>query len=228
MAGMATAMMDQREFMKLKKEECWEAYRALGGQIESLLAKDDATQKTLKSLERRLETLEKFDNFFDKMEEWEEEKTQRAEKKNNVVIYGVPEVEGGNSPEIDKNIITDILLKSGITEPFFEVVAEHFRMGKEGKKLIRDGSTVNCPRLIKLKLKTHNHKRKIITSQRKALPQVPAMQGQPYSQYIRDDLTARQRKHYFDLKVERDKRNASDSTVKWKIFDGKLRKVQEN
>ena len=161
--------------------------------------------------------------LFAEMSEFEQEKKEQQEKMNNLVLYGLPEKEGGDSKDEDKQILKELLKMSEISIPFDDAVANFFRMGKQGKSIQKNGQEVKCPRLLKLQLKSEDTKKRLLKAQRYAFQKVPELHGQPFSQYFREDLTFFQRVRYGDLVKERNRKNASlaPGDGKWKIVNSR-------
>ena len=167
--------------------------------------------------------------LFAQMSEYEEEKKEKMEKETNLVLYGLPEKEGGESKDHDKQILQELLKMSEISAPFDDCVAEFFRMGKQGKSIQKNGQEIKCPRLLKLRLKSVQTKKRLLKAQRNAFEKVPELHGQPFSQYFREDLTFLERVHYGNLVKERNRKNASlkPGDGKWKIINSRTL-VQDN
>ena len=167
--------------------------------------------------------------LFAQMSEYKAEKRAKKEKENNLVLYGLPEHEGKDSKDHDKQILQELLKMSEISAPFDDSIAEFFRMGKQGKTIQKNGQEIKCPRLLKLKLKSFNTKKRLLKAQRQAFEKVPELHGQPFSQYFREDLTFLERIYYGDLVEERNRKNASlkPGDGRWKIINSRVL-VQDN
>ena len=161
--------------------------------------------------------------LFAQMSEYEEEKKAKKEKETNLVLYGLPEKEGADSKDHDKEVLQELFKMSEISGPFEDSVAEFFRMGKQGKSIEKNGQEIKCPRLLKLKLKSVATKKRLLKAQRQAFEKVPELHGQPFSQYFREDLTFMERVHYGDLVKERNRKNAAlkPGDGKWKIMNSR-------
>ena len=171
--------------------------------------------------------------LFAQMSEYETEKKAKEGKKNNLVLYGLPEKEGADSKDHDKQVLQELFKMSEISVPFDDCVVEFFRMGKQGKSIQKNGQDIQCPRLLKLKLKSFDTKKRLLKAQRQAFEKVSELHGQPFSQYFRDDLTFMQRVNYGELVKERNRKNAAlkPGDGRWKIMNNETlvqERKQEN
>ncbi len=146
----------------------------------------------------------------------EGEKQERAEKKTNFVVYGLPEPE---EDETDKEVVKSIFERSGANS---DVVMNVSRMGDK-----RDGS--KFPQLLKVKTDSFEEKMIVMRAQKIILLTIKEFQFERdmgFSRYLRDDMTLAQRKHHSELKLQRDKLNQEEDTrksgIKWKIINYQL------
>ncbi len=143
-----------------------------------------------------------------------EHKEEKEEKKNNLVIYGLPESE---NPDIkvrqaeDREAVDSIIEKSGLD---VSVISEVFRMPK------RTGS--KFPALVKVKLNSREAKKAVMSNQKEVIAQTPQMESGKgkFSQYFRHDLTYRERQYYSGLVKQRNDKNANlrPGEPKWKVY----------
>lgn len=252
------SLLSPDEFAKLDEKGKWEAYMKIVHALVENQAKTAEIQKSfmadmlqmraefkaeiselketinqLKSQQTNTEECKDLDLEFQimmAMNTMKDEPKKQEEKRNNLVIYGLPEIDNNQDEkaqqEADKKLISEIIEKSGQNVSYDDAVVSHFRMGQAGKVLERNGTKLQCPRLLKLRLKSSETRDHLLKKQKEFLPAVPAMRGKNYSQYIREDLTAFQRRLHGKMVEERNKRNAklAPGQPRWKIYDGGLSK----
>ena len=235
-------ILPPEEFAKLDDKGKYDAYMTMATsfltEMRQMRAEFKAEIAELKETVQQLKNQTTTDLQFEimmAMNSMKDEPKKQEEKQKNLVIYGLPEdaQDPKAQQEADKELVAEILQKSGCGGSYDDTVASHFRMGAAGKILVKNGQNIQCPRLLKLKLKSEETRDFLLKKQKEFLPSVPAMQGKNYSQYIREDLTEFQRRLYGKMVDERNKRNAKlkPGDPKWTIFNGELRpprKIQNN
>lgn len=166
------------------------------------------------------------ENVVEYLVEYEREKSDQLEKKNNFVIYGLPEKEADDSAQAiaDKKVIDNIIEKSGVD--LGSVITNSFRMGKKSEKF---------PRLVKVQTNSYSAKQKIMKEQKEVIKTVVEFDAGKglYSQYFRDDLTRKQQAKHAALVQERNEKNEKDGYTKespdrWKIFNWKVSQHKKN
>ena len=225
-------MLTFEEWQKLDQQEKYSAYMSMACAFMSEIREMRAEFKSeIKKLEEKVERMENQGNRSNSnsgmdldlqimmaLNGMSEEPKKREEKKKNLVIYRLAEVEDAKDEEeqhkADKALISEMLSKSGAklsgqNVTYDDVVVKHFRMGEEEKTLTKNGKDIHCPRLVKLQLNSSDVRNHLLRKQRKFLPSITAMQGQEYSQYLREDLTPFQRRLHGKLVRERNRRNTN-------------------
>ncbi len=157
--------------------------------------------------------------YENEKEEREFEREEKAKKKNNFVVYGLPlnkESSSEQREEDDRKIIHLILEKAGHSP---DVISRFFRMrsGNDGQ-----GNSAKLPALLKVELNSEAAKKAVMRNQRIILDEIPELNRHrdEFSQYLRDDLTFKEREHYGRLAKDRNALNAQlkEGEPRWKVY----------
>ncbi len=157
--------------------------------------------------------------YENEKEEREFEREEKARKKNNFVVYGLPlnkESSSEQREEDDRKIIHLILEKAGHSP---DVISRFFRM-RSGNDA--EGNSAKFPGLLKVELNSEVSKKAVMRNQRKILEEIPKLNRHrnEFSQYLHDDLTFKERETYGRLAKLRNERNAQlkEGEPRWKVY----------
>ena len=144
--------------------------------------------------------------------QFEEEKSLRKDKKNNLVLLGLDEV--ASSGKSDDQVVREIFMECG-ADP--DVITEVKRMGEERE-------SQKFPRLVKIFTNSYEDKIEVLKYHKDVLSKMVEFQGKSFSTYIRHDLTRMQLDDQRKLREERNKKNEDnvDPLRHWIIRRGQL------
>ncbi len=233
--------------MSQKSEELKEAKKEKADALKSVLnmtaasSKDSESinllSKTNASLEEEIKSLKSVsdksnsnnpntsEGLFDQVVAYTAHLKEKEQKKNNIVIYGVPEV---NEDENAQGKDDEDFVKEALSVVGCEDASKIDQVFRIGKKTNYDGSLRKFPRVLKVWLTDEAIKNTLLRKQQKVKENVETFRDQDYSQYMREDMTSWELEKHRDLAKKRNERNANlkEGEGKWKVFGNKL--VQGN
>ncbi len=165
------------------------------------------------------------EDFLGKVMIFQNHMKEKEQKKNNIVIYGVPEVNEDEDAQIqdDEKFVKEALSVIGCDD--VSKIDQVFRIGK---KKNYDGTPRKFPRVLKVWLTDVAIKNTLLRKQGKVKENMELFRDQNYSQYIREDITSWELSQHRGLAKLRNERHANlkEGEEKWKVFRNKL--VQGN
>ncbi len=171
-------------------------------------------------------------SFIQFMRSYDAEKAAHERKRNNFVVYGLPEKSKDLAVQQaeDWKFAEIVVGKSGSED--LSVITEVQRMGK-GKD--RDGNPSKFPRLLKIKLNSSDVKKAVMKNQKDIIAEIPEMtqHREKYSQYFRHDLTELERNEHAENVRRRNAWNERDGfgpkdPKRWKVFNDRVVQFQGN